>query len=297
MSKVAELATEEGEGVIDIATGRLKPEMYAENFGDIHPPLSRNKAVTEANRCLFCFDAPCIEACPTGIQIPVFIKKISTDNVKGAAKTILEANIMGGSCARVCPTEELCEEACVRNTQSGQPIKIGLLQRYAVDGLMERDDRQIFVRKPSTGKKIAVVGAGPAGLSCAHRLSREGHDVVVFEAREKAGGLNEYGIAAYKVPDDFAQGEVDYILSLGGIEIKYGKAIGKDVTLSQLRKDYDAVFLGMGHAGKRRICRSFPSAAASSSSAAATRLSISPFKSSASARNTSRSPTAAARTT
>ncbi|MEZ0226346.1 MAG: NAD(P)-dependent oxidoreductase [Alphaproteobacteria bacterium] len=248
MSKVIELAPE-GESPIDIKTGRLRIDQYAENFSDIHPPLDRNKAIIEANRCLYCFDAPCIEACPTGINIPTFIKKISTDNVKGAAKTILEANIMGGSCARVCPTEELCEEACVRNTQSGQPIKIGQLQRYAVDGLMKRDDRQIFARKPKTGKKIAIVGAGPAGLSCAHRLSREGHDIVVFEAREKAGGLNEYGIAAYKVPDDFAQDEVDYILSLGGIEIKYGQALGKQINLPQLRKDHDAVFLGMGLAG------------------------------------------------
>lgn len=247
MSTVVELAAEAAN--VDIAAGRLTPAEYAENFSDIHPPLDRNKAIVEANRCLFCYDAPCIEACPTGIQIPIFIKKISTDNVKGAARTILEANIMGGSCARVCPTEELCEEACVRNTQSGQPIKIGQLQRYAVDGLMKRDDRQIFVRKPKTGKKIAVVGAGPAGLSCAHGLAREGHDVVVFEAREKSGGLNEYGIAAYKVPDNFAQAEVDYILSIGGIEVKHGQALGKQITLAQLRKDYDAVFLGMGHAG------------------------------------------------
>lgn len=248
MSKVVELAPE-GDSPIDIKAGRLKADLYAENFSDIHPPLDRNKAIIEANRCLYCFDAPCIEACPTGINIPTFIKKISTDNVKGAAKTILEANIMGGSCARVCPTEELCEEACVRNTQSGQPIKIGQLQRYAVDGLMKRDDRQIFARKPKTGRKIAIVGAGPAGLSCAHRLSREGHDIVVFEAREKAGGLNEYGIAAYKVPDNFAQSEVDYILSLGGIEVRYGQALGKQISLPQLRRDYDAVFLGMGLAG------------------------------------------------
>ncbi len=246
-SKVAELAAQAAE--VDIAFGRLTAEEYVENFSDIHPPLDRNKAIIEANRCVFCHDAPCIEACPTGIQIPIFIKKISTDNVKGAAKTILEANIMGGSCARVCPTEELCEEACVRNTQSDQPIKIGQLQRYAVDNLMMRPDRQLFRRKPATGKRIAVVGAGPAGLSCAHRLSREGHDVIIFEAKEKAGGLNEYGIAAYKVPNDFAQSEVSYILSLGGIEIKYGQALGKQISLVQLRKDYDAVFLGMGMTG------------------------------------------------
>jgi glutamate synthase (NADPH/NADH) small chain len=247
MGKVVELAP--GEGPIDIQSGRLKAEDYAGNFTDIHPPLDRAKAITEANRCLFCHNPPCVEACPTSIDIPVFIKKISTDNVKGAASTILNANIMGGACARVCPVEELCEQACVRNTQSGQPIKIGQLQRYATDHLFSRKDKQIFARKPATGKKIAVVGAGPAGLSCAHRLSREGHNVVVFEAKAKAGGLNEYGVAAYKVPDDFAQEEVDYILSLGGIEVKYGKALGKDITLAKLRADYDAVFLGMGLAG------------------------------------------------
>lgn len=234
---------------VDIKTGRLKPEQYAENFSDIHPPLDRNSAVIEANRCLFCYDAPCIQACPTSIDIPVFIKKISTDNVKGAATTILSANIMGGACARVCPVEELCEQACVRNTQSGQPIKIGQLQRYATDHLFARDDAQIFKRKPATGKKIVIVGAGPAGLSCAHELAREGHDVTIFEAREKSGGLNEYGIAAYKVPDDFAQQEVAYILSIGGIDVKHGQKLGRDITLAQLRKDYDAVFLGLGHTG------------------------------------------------
>src|SRR4051812_29134912 len=246
MSNVAELPANAN---VDIKTGRLTAPEYAKNFGDIHPPLDRNNAIIEANRCYFCYDAPCIQACPTSIDIPVFIKKISTDNVKGAAVTILNANIMGGACSRVCPVEELCEDACVRNTQSDQPVKIGQLQRYATDHLMERSDRQIFKRKPATGKKIAIVGAGPAGLSCAHKLAQEGHDITIFEARPKAGGLNEYGIAAYKVPDDFAQKEVDYILSIGGIEIKYGQALGKQIALAQLRKDYDAVFLGMGHAG------------------------------------------------
>ena len=234
---------------VDIKAGRLKPAQYAENFSDIHPPLDRNSAVIEANRCLFCYDAPCIQACPTSIDIPVFIKKISTDNVKGAAKTILSANIMGGACSRVCPVEELCEQACVRNTQSGQPIKIGQLQRFATDHLFARDDAQIFKRKPATGKKVAIVGAGPAGLSCAHKLAQEGHNITIFEAKPKAGGLNEYGIAAYKVTNDFAQKEIDYILSIGGIEIRYGQALGQQITLVQLRKDYDAVFLGMGLAG------------------------------------------------
>ncbi|MCE9508169.1 MAG: NAD(P)-dependent oxidoreductase [Alphaproteobacteria bacterium] len=244
MSKAAE-----AENPVDIAAGRLSAAQYAENFSDVAPPLDRNSAVTEANRCLFCFDAPCIEACLTSIDIPVFIKKISTDNVKGAATTILSANIMGGSCSRVCPVEELCEEACVRNTQSGQPIKIGQLQRYATDHLYSRKDAQVFTRKPATGKKIAIVGAGPAGLSCAHGLAREGHNVTIFEARPKAGGLNEYGIAAYKVAGNFAQRETDFILAIGGIEIKNGQALGQQITLSQLRKDYDAVFLGMGMKG------------------------------------------------
>lgn len=239
----------EDESPVDIAEGRLTPAQYAENFSDMYPPLDRNAAVIEANRCLFCHDAPCIEACPTGIDIPVFIKKISTDNVKGAAKTILSANIMGGACSRVCPVEELCEQACVRNTQSGQPIKIGQLQRYATDHLFNSKNPQIFSRKPATGKKIAIVGAGPAGLACAHALAQEGHTITIFEMREKAGGLNEYGVAAYKVTNDFAQEEVGYILSLGGIEIKYGQALGKQIMLAQLRKDYDAVFLGMGHQG------------------------------------------------
>jgi glutamate synthase (NADPH/NADH) small chain len=233
----------------DIATGRLSPEQYAENFSDILPPLDRNNAVIEASRCYFCYDAPCIEACPTSIDIPVFIGKIASGNVKGAAGTILSSNILGGSCARVCPVEELCEEACVRNTQSDKPVKIGQLQRYATDHLFSRKDSQLFTRKTPTGKKIAVVGAGPAGLACAHHAAREGYDVTIFEAKAKAGGLNEYGIAAYKVADDFAQKEVSWLLSLGGIKIEYNKALGRDVTLSHLRKDYDAVFLGMGLKG------------------------------------------------
>lgn len=248
MQKVVEIPRE-GDETPDIAANRLDPSQYADNFSDMYPPLDNNKAVIESSRCLFCHDAPCITACPTSIDIPIFIKKISTGNVKGAAKTILSANIMGGACSRVCPVEELCEQACVRNTQSGQPIKIGQLQRFATDYLFARKDKQVFERKPATGKKIAVVGAGPAGLACAHALACEGHDIVVFEAREKAGGLNEYGVAAYKMTDDFAQKEIDYILSIGGIEIKYGQVLGKQITLAELRKNYDAVFLGMGMQG------------------------------------------------
>jgi glutamate synthase (NADPH/NADH) small chain len=232
----------------DIAANRLSREEYERNFDDVEPPLERKHALVEASRCYFCHDAPCIEACPTGIDIPGFIRKIATDNVKGSAITILEENIMGGACARVCPTEILCERACVRTAQEGKPVNIGALQRYATDWLFARG-LQPFERAAPSGKRVAVVGGGPAGLACAHRLAMLGHETTVFEARQKGGGLNEYGVAAYKVPHDFAQREVAFILSLGGIDFRCGQALGRDVTLAQLRRDYDAVFLGTGLAG------------------------------------------------
>ncbi|MEQ8347651.1 MAG: NAD(P)-dependent oxidoreductase [Sneathiellaceae bacterium] len=238
-----------GEGAsVDIAAHRLPAEDYAANFADVKPPLTRRKALVEASRCHFCHDAPCVTACPTGIDIPRFIRGIATDNVRGAALTILEANIMGAACARVCPTEVLCEEVCVREAQEGKPVRIGALQRYATDDLLARGE-QPFARAAATGRKVAVVGAGPAGLACAHALARQGHDITVFEARPKAGGLNEYGIAAYKMPDGIAQAEVDFILGVGGIALQTGKALGRDFTLGSLRRDFDAVFLGMGLAG------------------------------------------------
>ncbi len=236
----------------DIAPGRLDAAQLAANFGDAHPPLSPGQAVVEANRCYFCYDAPCIEACPTGIDIPLFIRKIATGNLRGSAQTILEANILGGSCARVCPTEELCERACVHTAQESKPIEIGALQRHATDWLIEREIAP-FVRAAATGRRIAVVGAGPAGLACAHGLARHGHDVAIFEALPKPGGLNEYGIAAYKVADDFAQREVGFILAIGGITIEYGKSLGRDITLDLLRRDFDAVFLGLGQAGVKAL--------------------------------------------
>ena len=236
----------------DIRSSRLTPEEMEANFADLHPPLGRSEALIEADRCYFCFDAPCTTACPTGIDIPGFIQKIRSDNISGSAQTILSENIMGGMCARVCPTEVLCEEACVRNLHEEKPVEIGLLQRYATDPVIAAR-AQLFARAPSSGKTVAVVGGGPAGLSCAHRLAVLGHDVVIFNRDEKPGGLNEYGIAAYKAVNDFAQAEVDYILSIGGIELRNNVALGTDVQLPELVAEYDAVFLGIGLSGSNEL--------------------------------------------
>ena len=213
-----------------IAPGRLSPSEYGKNFDEAKPPLEPHQALVDSSRCLFCYDAPCIEACPTGIDIPSFIRKIGTGNLKGAAVDILSENIMGGMCARVCPTEVLCEEACVRNASEGKPVRIGLLQRHATDWLLSHAI-QPFQRGPGSGKRVAVVGGGPAGLACAHRLAMLGHSATVFEARPKLSGLNEYGVAAYKTPHGFAQREVDFILAVGGIEVRTDQALGRGCRL------------------------------------------------------------------
>ncbi len=231
-----------------IHAGRLSPAEYDANFSDLHPRLDKHEALVASDRCYFCYDAPCMTACPTSIDIPLFIRQISTGNPLGSAKTIFDQNILGGMCARVCPTEELCEQACVRNTAEEKPVEIGRLQRYATDAAMNAG-RQFYDRAASSGKKIAVVGAGPAGLAAAHRLAVNGHDVVIYDAKPKSGGLNEYGIATYKSVDDFAQKEVDYVLSIGGIEVRNGEQLGRDFSLSDLQQQYDAVFLGLGLAG------------------------------------------------
>jgi glutamate synthase (NADPH/NADH) small chain len=231
-----------------IHPGRLDQPTYDANFSDLHPAFDKHEALVASDRCYFCYDAPCMTACPTSIDIPLFIRQISTGNPIGAAKTIFDQNILGGMCARVCPTETLCEEACVRNTAEEKPVEIGRLQRYATDAAMT-SGRQFYKRAAPSGRTIAVVGAGPAGLACAHRLAMKGHAVTILDSREKSGGLNEYGIAAYKAPGDFAQHEVDYILSIGGITIDNGRQLGRDFTLADLQSQYDAVFLGIGLAG------------------------------------------------
>jgi dihydropyrimidine dehydrogenase (NAD+) subunit PreT len=229
----------------DIVAHRLSESAYESNFADLHPPLGHHEARVAADRCLFCWEAPCVAACPTGIDIPLFIRQISTGNALAAAKTILDANIMGGMCARVCPTETLCEQACVREAAEGAPVKIGLLQRHATDALLATG-RQPYRQGAPTGRRIAVVGAGPAGLACAHKLATLGHAVTLFEARDKPAGLNEYGIAAYKTPGNFAAREAAFILDVGGITLRTGVALGRDITLASLQADHDAVFLGMG---------------------------------------------------
>jgi glutamate synthase (NADPH/NADH) small chain len=227
-------------------------ETLAARFTDLAPPLTARQAAIESARCLYCFDAPCTRICPTGIDVASFIRNIHEHNINGAAFGILQQNILGGSCARVCPTEILCEDACVRNHDAeGQPVRIGLLQRHAIDHM--QFDAHPFTPLPSTGKTIAIVGAGPAGLSCAHRLALLGNKVVVHEAREKPGGLNEYGIAKYKLPDDFAQKEVEFLLGIGGIELRHGQRLGSNLHLKDLHAQYDAVFLALGLGASREL--------------------------------------------
>lgn len=231
-----------------VVSGRLPAQAYHDNFSDLEPAFDAHEARVAADRCYFCHDAPCMTACPTSIDIPLFIRQIATGTPEAAAKTIFSQNILGGMCARVCPTETLCEEVCVREVAEGKPVEIGRLQRFATDTLMAKGVHP-FARAETLGTSVAVVGAGPAGLAAAHRLAMKGHDVVVYDARPKAGGLNEYGIASYKAPNDFAQAEVDWLLQIGGIRVETGRALGRDLTLEGLQAAYDAVFLAIGLAG------------------------------------------------
>jgi glutamate synthase (NADPH/NADH) small chain len=207
------------------------------------PPLTDHEAMVEANRCLFCYDAPCTHACPTHIDIPRFIKKIATDNMLGSATTILEANLLGATCSRVCPVQELCEGACVLGADH-KPIMIGRLQRYAMDYAYSRGI-DVFRPAVSTGKKVAVIGAGPAGISCAGELARRGHCVVVFEKRDLAGGLSTYGIIGLREPIDVALAEIEMVKRLG-VEFRPGVELCRDVSTSELQNEFDAIFLGSG---------------------------------------------------
>ncbi|MBT3140941.1 dihydropyrimidine dehydrogenase [Phaeobacter gallaeciensis] len=238
----------QGQTAPGIQAGRLSSDEIAGNFDDLHPAYAPHEAAVAADRCYFCYDAPCVTACPSDIDIPLFIRQIATGTPEAAARTIFDQNILGGMCARVCPTETLCEEVCVRETAEGKPVEIGRLQRFATDTLMTSGVHP-FERAAATGKTVAVVGAGPAGLSCAHRLAMLGNDVVIYEARAKSGGLNEFGIAAYKSTNSFAEREVDWLLKIGGIRIETGKALGDALTLDGLKADHDAVFLSIGLTG------------------------------------------------
>src|SRR5436305_6851851 len=223
---------------------KLTPEQLEENFEDINPPLTPSLALEAGSRCLFCYDAPCIKACPTEINIPQFIRQILTQNLVGSARTILSANVLGHSCGRVCPTSVLCEGACVLNSEGKKPVEIGRLQRYSVDHVL---DRKIHVLKAgeANGHRIALIGAGPASLSCAAELRRLGYGAVIFDAKPHPGGLNTYGIAAYKMRAEDAIRETEMIRALG-VEIRNGITVGRDVSLAQLEREYDAIFLGVG---------------------------------------------------
>ncbi len=226
--------------VWDVPEDRLEAKLP-----DKKPRLNEAQALAEANRCLYCFDAPCIKACPTGIDIPTFIRKIATGNLAGSARVILDSNILGLSCARVCPTEVLCEGDCVYNELDSPPILIGKLQRIATEDAYDRG-LQFFERGAPTGKRIAIIGGGPAGLACAHELARCGHESVIFEARDMPGGLNSTGVAPYKLQLPDAIREVNYILEIGGIELRTGVSVGTDISFEELEDQFDAVFVGVG---------------------------------------------------
>jgi glutamate synthase (NADPH/NADH) small chain len=227
--------------------GRLPLAELERRFTELKPPLTKHEAKVEANRCLYCYDAPCIQACPTSIDVPTFIRKISTDNTLGAATTILEANLMGASCSRVCPVEELCEGACVLGAEH-KPIEIGRLQRYAMDYIYDRiyDSGKVpFKVAPKNGRKVAMVGAGPASLSCAGELAKLGYSVTVFEKQDLPGGLSTYGIVVMREPIRVALQEVEFIQKLG-VEVKTGVEVGKDILADALLENFDAVFIGVG---------------------------------------------------
>jgi len=223
---------------------KLTPEQLEENFAEINPPLTSSMALEAGSRCLFCYDAPCIKACPTGIDVPQFIRQILTNNLTGSARTILSANVLGHSCGRVCPTSVLCEGACVLNSEGKKPVEIGRLQRYAVDHVLDRGI-QVLKAGEANGRRVALIGAGPASLSCAAELRQFGYETVIFDARREPGGLNTYGIAAYKMRAADAVREVEMIRGLG-VEIRNDVEVGRDISLAQLEREFEAIFIGIG---------------------------------------------------
>ena len=223
---------------------KLSPEQYERNFSDIAPPMTPRQAAVESARCLFCFDAPCTVACPTHIDVPAFIKKISTGNLRGSARVILEANILGESCGRVCPTEVLCEGACVMHEKGEEPIEIGRLQRFAVDDLLDRNIH-LFHAGPPNGKRAACIGAGPASLACAAELAKWGYAVTILDKHELPGGLSTYGIAAYKTRARDALRETELVRQLG-VAFRQGIAVGRDLPFPDLESQFDAIFIGLG---------------------------------------------------
>jgi dihydropyrimidine dehydrogenase (NAD+) subunit PreT len=226
------------------AAPKLSPEQYEKNFAELPPAMTSRQAAVEAARCLYCFDAPCIAACPTHIDVPTFIKKISSNNLRGSARVILEANILGHSCGRVCPTEVLCEGACVMHEKEAKPIEIGRLQRFAVDYVLDRGI-QLFRAGPPNGKRVACVGSGPASLACAAELAKLGYQVEIFDRNELPGGLDTHGIAAYKLRANDSLREVDLIRALG-VEFRQNTTVGRDISFEKIEKDFDAIFIGIG---------------------------------------------------
>ena len=223
---------------------KLTPEQYERNFADINPLLNRQQALVETARCLYCYDAPCIPACPTQIDVPSFIRKIGTGNLKGSALVILRANILGESCGRVCPTASLCEGACVLNERGEEPVKIGALQRHAVAHVLDNEIR-LFKAGETNGRRVACIGSGPASLGCASELAQRGYEVVIYDKNRLPGGLNTYGIAAYKTRAKESLREVKLVEDLG-VKFEQGVEIGKDIPLAELEKKFDAVFIGAG---------------------------------------------------
>jgi len=234
----------------------LSPKLGADaaraNMAEIAPCYTSQEAIIEANRCLFCFDAPCIQACPTGIDIPSFIKKIVNGNLLGSARTILTANVLGASCARVCPTSVLCEGACVVLDREGDAVKIGRLQRHATDYVYDKRIQVLKAPSKKSGKRVAIIGGGPAGLGCAAELAQLGHSPVVFEKNSDAGGLNTYGIAYYKMTPQTSLKEVEMIKKLG-VEFRCGVEVGKDIPTRALEQEFDAIFVGVGLGGGSRL--------------------------------------------